>query len=58
MPNLATVLISLAIAAVFVAIVARGIYNRIHHKGGCSCGGSCGSCGACCHTSPAAKKSK
>ena len=58
MPNLATILISLAIGAVFVAIVVRGIYNQIHHKGGCSCGGSCGSCGACGHASPAAKKSK
>ena len=58
MPNLSTVLISLAIGAVFVAIVARGIYNRIHHKGGCSCGGNCGACEACSHTAPASKKSK
>ena len=57
MPNLSTILISLAILAVFVAIVAKGVYNRRHHKGGCSCGGSCGTCGAGCHTSPI-KKSK
>ena len=58
MPNLSTILISLVIGAIFVAIVAKGIYNRIHHKGGCSCGGSCGTCGACGHTSPTVKKSK
>ena len=55
MPNLSTILISLVILAVFVAIVAKGIYNRRHHKGGCSCGGSCGTCAACCHTSPIKK---
>lgn len=48
--NAPTIVISLLILGVFVAIIARGIYNRKHHKGGCSCGcSSCsGSCG--CHS--------
>ena len=40
----ATILVGLLVLAIFVAIIARGIYNRRHHKGSCSCGGSCGSC--------------
>ena len=41
-----TILIGLLVAAAFFAIVGKGIYNRRHHKGGCSaCGGSCGGCG-------------
>ena len=31
----------------FVAIVGRGIYNKRHGRGGCSCGGDCGACGGC-----------
>ena len=42
--NPATILVGLLVLAIFVAIIARGIYNRRHHKGSCSCGGSCGSC--------------
>lgn len=38
MPNLATVLVGLAVLALFVAVIARGIYNRKRGKGGCSCG--------------------
>ena len=35
-----TILIGLLVAAAFFAIVGKGIYNRRHHKGGCSaCGG-------------------
>ena len=37
---LPTILIGLLVAVVFFAIVGKGIYNRKHHKGGCSaCGG-------------------
>lgn len=48
---LPTILISLAIAAICGAIVARGIHNRRHGRGGCSCGGACGNCGCSglCH---------
>ncbi len=48
---LPSILIGLAIAAVCAAIVARGIHNRRKGGGGCSCGGSCGSCGCSglCH---------
>ena len=46
--NLPTLLISLVILAVFVAIVARGIHNKRRGKSSCACGGSCGSCGATC----------
>ena len=44
MPNLPTILAGLLVAAVFAAIVAKGIYNRRRGKHSCSCGGSCGSC--------------
>jgi len=49
--NLPSILIGLAILGVFLAIVARGVYNRRRGKGGCSCGGNCESCGGCsaCH---------
>lgn len=47
--NLPTILIGLLVLAVFIAIVARGIYNKKHGKGGCSCGGDCGACGGSCH---------
>ena len=33
---LPTILIGLLVAVVFFAIVGKGIYNRKHHKGGCS----------------------
>ncbi len=46
--NAPTILIGALVAIVFVAIVARGIYNRKHGKGGCSCGcGDCPSKGMC-----------
>ncbi len=43
--NLPTILIGILVAAVCAAILARGIYNRRHGKGGCSCG-----CGGCPHS--------
>ncbi|HJB99755.1 FeoB-associated Cys-rich membrane protein [Pseudoflavonifractor phocaeensis] len=48
---LPSILIGLVIAAICVAIIARGIHNKRNGKGGCSCGGSCGSCGCSglCH---------
>lgn len=47
--NAPTIVIGLLVLVIFVAILARGIYNRKHHKGGCSCG--CGGCDGCsgCH---------
>lgn len=47
--NLPTILVGLLVLAVFIAIVARGIYNKKHGKGGCACGGDCASCGGNCH---------
>lgn len=47
--NLPTIVIGLLVLAVFVTIVARGVYNKRCGKGGCSCGGSCGACGGGCH---------
>ncbi|MGN8898145.1 FeoB-associated Cys-rich membrane protein [Flavonifractor sp. HCP28S3_F3] len=46
-----SILIGLAIAAICAAIIARGIHNKRRGRGGCSCGGSCGSCGCSglCH---------
>ena len=42
-----TLVIGLLVAVIFFAIVGKGIYNRKHQKGGCSCGGNCGACGGC-----------
>ena len=36
--NVPTILTGLIVLAVFTAIVARGIYNHRHGRGGCSCG--------------------
>ena len=60
MPSLSTVIAGLAVLAVFVAIVARGIYNRRRGRGSCSCGGSCGSCPSAglCHPAPNQNKTQ
>ena len=47
---LPTILISLVILALCVAVVARGVHNKRSGRGGCSCGGACGSCGGACHS--------
>ena len=47
--NAPTLIGALIVLAIFAAIVGRSIYNRKHGKGGCSCGGDCGSCGGACH---------
>ncbi|QNL45221.1 FeoB-associated Cys-rich membrane protein [Oscillibacter hominis] len=44
--NLPTILIGLLVLTAFFSIVARGVYNKKHGKGGCSCGGDCV---GCCH---------
>ena len=46
---MADIIIGLIIAAVCVAIIARGIHNR--RQGRHSCSGSCGSCGCGCGAS-------
>ena len=49
-----TIIVGLILLAIVAAIIGKGIYNRLHHKGGgCSCAGGCESCG--CHTGPAKK---
>lgn len=48
--NLPTLICFLILAAVFAAIIAKGIWNKKHHKGGCGCGcDNCANSGAC-HT--------
>ena len=47
--NLPTLIGALLVLAVFSAIVARAVHNRRNGRGGCSCGGDCGSCGGACH---------
>ena len=43
-----TIIVGLIILAIVVAIVAKGVYNRKHHKGGCGCGcDSCANNGVC-----------
>lgn len=46
--NAPTIIVGLIVLAVFAAIVGKGIYNRRHGRGGCSCGGDCGACGGRC----------
>lgn len=43
--NLPTIIVSALVAALFLAVLLRGIYNRRHGKGGC-----CG-CSGCPHSS-------
>ena len=46
--NAATILVCLIILAAVVAIVAKGIHNRRHRKGGCGCGcEGCANSGVC-----------
>ncbi|WP_294496796.1 FeoB-associated Cys-rich membrane protein [uncultured Gemmiger sp.] len=41
----ATILIAVLIFGAVAYIIGKGIYNRVHHKGGgCSCGGGCSGC--------------
>ncbi len=47
--NWPTIIITLLIAVVFVAIMVNEIRKKKNGKGGCSCGGSCGSCGINCN---------
>ncbi len=48
MPNLSTLLVALAVLALFAAIVGRGLYNRRRGRGGCACGcDQCPSRGLC-----------
>ncbi|MEY8280924.1 FeoB-associated Cys-rich membrane protein [Oscillospiraceae bacterium 52-8] len=43
-----TIVGALIVLAIVAAIVGRGIWNRRHHRGGCSCGcGDCPSRGLC-----------
>jgi len=43
--NLPTIIIGILVAAVFIAVAARCVYNWKQGKGGCSCG-----CGGCPHS--------
>ncbi|MBC2871480.1 FeoB-associated Cys-rich membrane protein [Bittarella massiliensis] len=46
--NGSTIVGALIVLAIVAAIVGRGIWNRRHHRGGCSCGcGDCPSRGLC-----------
>lgn len=47
--NVPTIIVGSVVVAVFVAIIARGIYNKKKGKSGCSCG--CSGCGMAdiCH---------
>ena len=45
--NLATILVALAVGGVVATIIVKAYCNKKAGKGGCSCGGNCGSCNAC-----------
>lgn len=40
--NIPTIIGALIILGIVVLIVARAIYNKKHHRSGCSCGGCSG----------------
>lgn len=44
---LATVIVSLTIAALFAAVVVNEVKKRKSGRGGCPCGGDCQRCGGC-----------
>lgn len=43
-----TIIITVSIVAIVVAIIANEIIKSKQGNGSCSCGGACGSCGARC----------
>ena len=45
--NAPTIIAALIVLVVFAAIVGKGIYNRRHGKGGCSCGSGSGGKSSC-----------
>ncbi len=45
--NLPTILIGLAVLALFAAVVTKLIRDHRSGKGGCSCGGDCSHCKGC-----------
>ncbi|MBQ9736489.1 MAG: FeoB-associated Cys-rich membrane protein [Clostridia bacterium] len=51
-----TILIASVVAVLFVLIIVNEVHKRKSGKGGCSCGGNCGACGADCHGSTQNKK--
>lgn len=48
--NLPTLLGAILIFSVVAAIIAKGVYNKKHHRS--SCGGGCAGCSGCgsCHS--------
>ena len=53
--NAATIIISLVLLAAVCLIVRKLVKDKRSGKGGCSCGGNCGSCGVC-HSRPSPVK--
>lgn len=53
--NAATIIISLVLLAAVCLIVRKLVKDKRSGKGGCSCGGSCASCGVC-HSRPSPVK--
>ncbi len=45
--NLPTFLVAAVVAAIFVAIIVRGIKNHKEGKSSCACGGDCAHCKGC-----------
>ncbi|MBQ4101680.1 MAG: FeoB-associated Cys-rich membrane protein [Oscillospiraceae bacterium] len=43
-----TIIVAAIVAIIFIAIVAKGIYNKKKGKSSCSCGGSCAACPMAC----------
>ena len=48
--NLPTILAGAIVAAIFIAVAAKLIYDRLHHKSACSCGCSGCPCAGACHS--------
>lgn len=47
---MATVIVAIIVFGIVGLAVAKMVYDKIHHKGGCSCGCDCSQCAGGCHS--------
>lgn len=47
--NAPTIIVLSLVALALAAIIVKGVRDKKHGKGSCSCGSDCGSCSCGCH---------